>query len=688
MNLIRIASQAANPFMKLLQFIPIKLTFILILGILLGAKLNIKPFIPLFFAGLSLFVLRVLLEKSRFRQSSIFGVIAAFLTINLGVLTVGLAKAETLSDHYSYLGLDHHSTMHLKIKEVLKSNSFSNRFIAEMQGTNQIKIGGMVLLSISVDTISEALFVDDEIAFWGSVQEIKPPGNPHQFDYKKYMESLGVYHQIQLKQQQFYLKPTPTKTIYGSAASIRNVITQKLRAVGFENDELGVIQALLLGQRSNISNSTYDNYKKAGAVHMLAVSGLHIGIVLLLLEFVLQPLEFLPGGKTIKLVVIVLLLWCFAFLAGLSASVVRAVTMFSFVAYAIYLNRPTNTFNILALSMFFILLLYNPLFLFQVGFQMSYAAVLAIVWIYPKLQRFWYPGNIMIRKIWQLFSVSLAAQIGVFPISLFYFHQFPGLFFVSNLLIIPFLGLILGLGIAVIVLAMMNILPGTLVLIYANTIKTMNAIVGWVAQHDAFVFRDIRFDGIQLFLSYGILISLVVLLTKSSFKRMAAFLAGILGFQVWLFILGHNLRQKESLILLHQTANTVLFHQQAKSLTVHSTHCDRVEGLIANYSAAEAVLDVAHRPIRNSYTIDGKSLVIVDSTGILPHNFRIDILVLIQSPKVNLERYLNAIKPMQVIADGSNYHSYIARWRQSCAKGKLPFHYTGEKGAYFFYQKD
>ena len=121
---------------------------------------------------------------------------------------------------------------------------------------------------------------------------------------------------------------------------------------------MGVIQALLLGQRNEITAEIDTDYKDAGAYHILALSGLHIGILLGLLHFLLRPLELLPKGRTIKLIVIVLLLWAFALLAGLSASILRATTMFSFVAYALYLNRPTSHFNILALSLFFILLRY------------------------------------------------------------------------------------------------------------------------------------------------------------------------------------------------------------------------------------------------------------------------------------------------------------------------------------------
>ena len=147
-----------------------------------------------------------------------------------------------------------------------------------------------------------------------------------------------------------------------------------------------------------------------------------------------------------------------------------------------------------------------------------YAAVFAIVWVYPMLQRFWFPKNVLLQKVWQLTSVSIAAQLGVLPISLFYFHQFPGLFFVSNLLIIPFLGILLGMGILVIALALLNLLPKFLVVLYDFLIDAMNSLVGWVAGQKVFIFRDIHFDAVQLVLGYAVIILLVQMLVKADYK--------------------------------------------------------------------------------------------------------------------------------------------------------------------------
>ena len=158
-----------------------------------------------------------------------------------------------------------------------------------------------------------------------------------------------------------------------------------------------VIKALLLGQRNDLSTELLDSYKNAGAIHILALSGLHIGILLLLLNYLFYPLTYLKNGIIFKTVLVLLCLWSFAFVAGLSASVVRAVTMFSFFAYGKALNRVNNGFNLTAISAFG-LLFFNPNYLFQVGFQLSYAAVIAIIWIYPKLQRFWYPSSLFMKK--------------------------------------------------------------------------------------------------------------------------------------------------------------------------------------------------------------------------------------------------------------------------------------------------
>ena len=669
--------------MKLLQFIPIKLNFLLIAGILIGYHLVVPLPLLLVITGLSLVLTGTVFAIPGYRHGLSFGILAAITTVCIGLLSVAASNPNLPDNHYTKFNLNTAGTWHLKVREVLKS-TYNSRYIVNVRGVDKKAACGKILLGISNKEASETLEVDDEILLWGTAKILEPPLNPHQFDYGQYMSGIGVQHQIKIENSNFFRLPSSSVTITGLAASVRNSISHKLKISGIAGNELGIIQALLLGERNEISAELYSKYSKAGATHMLAVSGLHIGIIYLILDFLLRPLELLNRGKTIKMGIILLLLWSFALLAGFSASVVRAVTMFSFVCYAFYLNRPANTFNILALSMFFILLAFNPLMLFRAGFQMSYLAVIFIVWIYPMLQKFWCPGNLLVRKLWQLLSISLAAQLGVLPVGLYYFHQFPGLFFVSNLIIIPFLGILLGLGIAVILLALCNALPAELALGYSSLIHMMNLSISWVADQEAFLVEDISFDGVQLLLSYLAICSLIRLLTKINFRKIAMFTLAILALQLWsLYLLYVDINGNQT-IIMHQTGNSIILQHSGRTLVIFSADSGKAGSLIRNYTLGERISKTANLPIKNSYKIAEKQLLVIDSLGIIPANHNPDFVLLTQSPGLNLERFLNRNTPQLVIADGSNYSSFIRRWKASCKQHNVPFHFTGEKGAYYF----
>lgn len=667
--------------MKLLAFVPIKLTLLLILGILLGYFFPIPLKFTLGLLLISLVALGYFFISKNYK-GLLFELIAGVTVIFLGMSSY-LQKQTIHYDHYyNKVATTNHPQIHLKIREVLKPNAYSQNYLASVLTVNNLKTIGEVLVSQPMDSTSNTFTVDQELMVISNVFEIKKPLNPYQFNYKKYMEQNGVFHSLKLTDKNYIPLPNPSRTFIGYAQEIRNRIIQKLKKENFGLEQLSIIQALLLGERANISEETYSNYVDAGAVHILAVSGLHVGILLLVIQFLLKPLHGFKHGKKASLVLTVLFLWLFAFIAGLSPSIIRACSMFTFVAYAMYLNRPSNSFNILALSMFFILLVINPNLLFQVGFQMSYAAVFAIIWIYPLLQRWWYPKNKIVRYLWQLLSVSIAAQLGVLPISLFYFHQFPGLFFIANLLIVPFLGVILGMGICIIFLSMLDIAPSELILVYNEIIGAMNLIVSWIAQQEAFVFKSIPFDRMQLLLGYLVIGSLVYALSKKNYKRLMFFLGFVLIFQGFTIYEEYKAINKKETILLHQVKNSVLLDRNGKKMHVFTSDTTNAKQLIENYEVKERITQTHYLTLKNSYVINGTSLQIIDSSGVyLPMDSSSKIL-LTASPKINLERCILETNPVGIIADGSNYPSFIENWKRTCLKYNIPFHYTGEMGYY------
>ncbi len=673
--------------MQLLKFVPIKLTLFLVAGIIVGDYLNPSIFVALLVTVVLLGILGVFFKIKQTPTSIYFGITALLLMFSMGLLSVTMSNPKKRANHYSKYILGHPQKVELKVIEVLKSTAFFNTYVAKVQQLDEHRTSGNVIIHIPIDGLKIPLKVDQELIVFDTLIGIQLPLNPHQFNYKKYAESLGVYHQINLNSGAYVLTENYSRTIYGITANWRTQIISNLQNESFGTQELAIIQALLLGQRNAISEETNSNYKDAGAIHILALSGLHIGILVVLLQLLLQPLEQLSYGKTLKLTIILLFLWSFAFLAGLSASIVRAVAMFTFLSYSQYLNRAANTFNILALSMFFILLI-RPGFLFQVGFQMSYAAVFAILWVYPILQRFWFPKNIIVRKMGQLLAISLAAQLGVLPISLFHFHQFPGLFFISNLIIIPCLGLILVVGIIVIILSLLHILPPSIAEVYNVIIGLMNSIIEGIAKQENFIFKNISFDKEELVLSYLLILFLILLINRPNFKRAFTFLVLVITLQTCFFYRYYNASKKRAAIVFHQSRNSALLIQEGTVLRLLSSKAQLLEEQISNYKIAERANSSSVDALRNSYTIGESKLYIVDSLAICPpKNTLVTHIMMIQSPKINLERLLDSVNPLMVIVDGSNYKSDVSRWKYTCAKRKLPFHYTGEKGAYYFDMK-
>lgn len=668
--------------MELLRFIPVKLSLALIAGILLGNWLEPPPacvYIP----GLLSLILLGCMLYGRVGPSPYYEITAFAATLCLGMLAHGLSQPANHSGHYSAYDISGLKVFHIKVLDVLKGSAYYSRYTVDLLAMDSKAVKGKLLLAIPRDMHGVALKVDDELLVLADLETTPKPLNPYQFNYGAYLKGLGIYHQIRPGKQSICFIDMPAPTLRGYAAALRLTIKNRLTFMGFSGEELAIVNALLLGQRTDISSDTYEAYKNAGAVHLLAVSGLHIGILLWLLHVVFRPIELLPKGKTIKLLVLLVLLWSYAVLAGLSPSIIRAVSMFSFVAYSLYLKRPANTFNILALSVFFVLLAFDAGLLFSPGFQMSYAAVFAIVWIYPKLQAIWRPGQWFFRKVWQLLSVSLAAQLGVLPISLYYFHQFPALFFVSNLLVVPFLGLILGMGFLIVILALLKLLPTGLALFYEGLIATMNMAINQVASQEAFIFQDIPFDAAMIILAYLIICCLGLMLSGINYKKVVVLLAGIICMQLWNSFRMLRLKGKEVVWILQQPRDTQVFHQTGNNLRVASGSGFLNPALISGFRVAEGIRNFIEVPLARAYSWEKSCLLLIDEQGLLPGTACGETYILLSnSPKIHFERLLEGTAPKAVIADGSNYRSYVARWEASCRAANIPFHHTATGGAY------
>ena len=302
--------------MRRLDFISIKLTFFLIIGILTGFYIQFSLSIVFSILLILLLFLGIAFKKQSRNGFPFFGIIAGLATVVLGILLISFSNPKNNKAHYSNYLNENKSEWNVKIAEILKPSAFSNRYIVNAKYLDGKEVVGKLVLSVSKDSSNPMLKVDDELILIAEAKNNGKALNPYQFNYDNFLKKKRIYHQLRISENQYIIAKNPSRTIFGYASSFRADLIAKLKKENFGEEELAIIQALLLGQRNDISEATYNNYKNAGAVHILAVSGLHIGILLLLLQFVLKPLELLPKGKTIKLIVIVILLWTFAFVAG------------------------------------------------------------------------------------------------------------------------------------------------------------------------------------------------------------------------------------------------------------------------------------------------------------------------------------------------------------------------------------
>ncbi|MCF6296366.1 MAG: competence protein ComEC family protein [Flavobacteriaceae bacterium] len=672
-----------------LNYLPVHFSLFLILGIIIGYAFNFS-LILIFTAALFSFSLLIYFyfkAKSSFKLPLFFMIFTGILFFLIGILSISIQKPQHQKKHYINHIKANNQTI-LRVEKILKPNLFYQRFEAKVIQMNNPQTKGKVLVNFHKDNLKNKVKVDDVLFTTNSFKMIRKALNPYQFNYQEYLKKQQIHHQLILKKGYYLFLKSNQKTLKGFAHSIREKINTELKRANFLTKELAIVNALLLGQKQGITKEQFEQYKNAGAIHILAVSGLHIGIILLILNFLFKPIEYLKNGKIIKLIIVVICLWVYAFLAGFSASVIRAVTMFTAIAISLASNRPFGVQNSLVISLF-VLLLIHPLYLFNVGFQLSYVAVFSIVWLQPLFSNLWKPKFIITEYFWTLLTVSFAAQVGILPLSIYYFHQFPGLFFISSLVIIPFLGFILGIGFLVIILALFQIIPPFLVNIYGVIIKTMNNFVAFISHQENFIFQNISFSFLLMVVFYLLLISSVSWLKNKSTKNLYFVFTAVLLLQIVFIYKKYNLQKTNEFIVFHQSKNSLLGNKLGNKITIFQNSKQLKNNLyspINSYKINFSNLSFQEkRQLKNCIEINSKKVLIIDSLGIYKDlNFKPEMVILTNSPKVNMARLLQVLQPKMIIADGSNYTSFVRLWEKSCKGKSIQFYNTAKNGAYVY----
>ena len=540
-----------------------------------------------------------------------------------------------------------------------------------------IRTNGKLLAFINKDSLSSEIKTGDRLILVNKFQEITRSQNPFEFDYKRYLWNQGIRRQGFLRPDEWLrvdsMKGNP---ILLFAADLRQKLLQLYQDYGLSGDEFSVASALTLGYKAALDEDIKKSYSTSGAMHVLAVSGLHVGIIFFVINYMLLFLNRIKGGTVIRAVILLLCLWFYATLTGLSPSVMRAATMFSFIVIGSALKRPANIYNTLSASAFFLIIL-NPFILWAVGFQLSYLAVIGIVFFQPRIYRFLYIKNKLLDKVWALTSVSIGAQLGTFPLSLFYFNQFPGLFFVTNLFVIPLATLILYSGILLFVFSWFSPVASIISILLKWLVWLLNEGVKLIESIPISHISGIYIYSLQVPLFYLLigLFTLFLLQKQAAYLKMSLIIVLILtGFWSYGEITATNSRQLIVFNMNNQLAvnymagrqNIIIVDETSPEIRKQIEYVAKGVWARFNMKPADYYSFSDHNFIieRDNFFGKGqfwsfgeKTLVIADAS--LLRNFRpaypidIDLLILTGRKFIPLENLTVLFKPKQIIISPS-----------------------------------
>jgi competence protein ComEC len=436
------------------------------------------------------------------------GVLITMILFILGWVNVIRYKEINDGEHFSKIP-GQFLVVKINNEPVLKNGVF--RFTANVEQNvfngKRLTSSGTLYIAIK-DSSARNLYYGEELLIPAKYNAIDPPFNPAEFNYKNYLANQNIFYQSFLYSKQFVvLQTNKGNALIERSLRLRQELVEKFKRNMRDTSAIAVASTLILGYKADLNSDILQAYSKTGTVHVLSVSGAHVAIIYVMLTFVLGFLNRYKYGKLIRSFIIIALVWYYSLLSGFSPAVCRAALMISMVIIGNTFSRYINTLNILALSAF-LLLLYNPFFITDVGFQLSYLAVCGLIVFQPVVYQWFKFKNKWADKLWALCSVSIAAQVITFPLSAFYFHQFPVYFLISNLFIVIPTIIIMYAGFAYLLLPQIPLVSKSLAFVLEQTILLMNKGLSIIEHTPYASINKIWITPLEYLLLYVIVISL------------------------------------------------------------------------------------------------------------------------------------------------------------------------------------
>ena len=629
------------------------------------------------------------------------GFIFYAMLLGVGMLLTLQNDTRQRADWYGKFYADS-AVLLVKINEPLVEKARSYKADGEVVGIINGKqthaSSGKLLLYFSKDSAMPALVYGQIILIKKPLQPIKNSGNPGAFNYERYAAFQQVYHQLFLQPRDWVATNEVQANWFRSFLfrSRQYVLGVLQKNISNKNQELGIAEALLIGYKEDLDKDLVQAYSNTGVVHIIAISGLHLGLIYAVLLWLFNRLPVIKKSRHAKVILLLSCLWLFSLLTGGSASVLRSAVMFTVIVIGKYYFRQSSVYNSLSASAF-ILLCYNPYYLWDVGFQLSYLAVLGIVALQQPLYRSVYIKNNWVRKIWQMLSVTIAAQIAAFPICIYYFHQFPNFFLFTNLLVIPLSTVILFGEILLVLLGAFGTLAAKLGVLVTLMIDGMNRVILFFSSFEFSVWDNIYANMYSTWCLYGLVTFLCAWLLHKKARHFKVALSCLLLLTMFYAHASIQLYDQRKIVIYNVSKNQAIdFIERDKHFFVGGDALKQ-EGLLQNFhlkparislQATQAAVSLPSLQQQNVFwQFAGKKMVVLDSSlvltpadSILP----VDILVLSQNSPISIKEVIQAVMPAVIVFDASNNLWKIESWERECEELHLRCHSVAKQGAFVF----
>lgn len=568
---------------------------------------------------------------------------------------------------------------------------------------------GHLLVYLEKDSSSQELRYGDQIVFSGKPTLIETPKNPAAFDAQAYYFKENVFHQIFIKKDKWtFLKSGQGNFWLTQITQWRLHFVEVLHTYLPKSTDFSVASALILGYKDEMDTEVKAAYAATGATHVLAVSGLHVGLIVWITLYFLNLVRWYGKlWRGLKMAILMTIIGVFVLITGAPPSVLRAALLFSIVLIGKEYFRTVNIFNPLATSAL-VLLIYDPYLILDIGFQLSYLAMMGILYLQPRIYNWWIPDNKVVNYFWQLLSVSLAAQIATLPISLYYFHQIPLYFWLSGLVVIPAATVILILGIILFICSFCSIVLAKYVGILLGLVITMvNTCIFFLEQLPYHLIEGIWLSIAAVVLLYFCVIAFVITWQKRSFKWMQVGLSTLVFFSLYQAYRNYEVYFQRRLVIYHAAKNSLIDcidQRHAYAVMGDSLQQKQVYYAANNhrqYAKIRVIEPIRFTPLverveptfqyrKNILRFYDQQIIIVDrplrqrKKQDMENNKRIatDYVLVINSPKITINDIYQQFTFKQIIFDGSNKFWQMEQWDKECQELGLDCYDINKKGAW------